>query len=104
MTEQFRIFEADLTGTDQGNPYKDIWLKADFMNDSEKIEVNGFYCGNGNYKVRFMPAKPGKWTAVTRSNDPALDKMELVCDCMPAKEGNHGRVLLKSEIRPRSIS
>ena len=42
MTEQFKIFEADLTGTDQGNPYVDIWLKACFQNDSEKIEVNDF--------------------------------------------------------------
>ena len=51
MTEQYKIFEASLTGTDKGNPYKDIWLKAAFENESERIEVNGFCCGGGVYKV-----------------------------------------------------
>ena len=55
MTEQYKIFEAELTGTDRGNPYEDIWLKATFSNDSEALEVNGFYCGGGRYKIRFMP-------------------------------------------------
>ena len=33
MTEQYKIFEAELTGTDRGNPYEDIWLKATYSND-----------------------------------------------------------------------
>lgn len=102
MTEQYKIFEAGLTGTDKGNPYKDIWLKANFINDSEIIEVNGFYCGNGNYKIRFMPAKPGTWTAVTQSNDPLLDHISLKCECISAKEGNHGRVLPMNEVFPQN--
>lgn len=101
MTEQYKIFEVDLTGTSQGNPYVDIWLKAAFTNHTEQIEVNGFYCGNGMYKVRFMPAKTGTWTGITTSNDPALNHIELVCECTPAKEGNHGRVLRMDEIRSR---
>ena len=68
MTEQYKIFEASLTGTDKGNPYTDVRLKAAFENDSERIEVNGFYCGGGNYKIRFMPGKPGVWKAVTSSS------------------------------------
>lgn len=100
MTEQYKIFEAALHGTEDGNPYRDIWLKADFMNNSEKLEVNGFYCGDGNYKIRFMPVKPGRWTAVTKSNDPALHGVELECECVPATEGNHGRVLRKSDVFP----
>ncbi len=98
MTEQYRVFEAELTGTEKGNPYTDVWLKAAFQNDAEKIEVNGFYCGNGIYKIRFMPAKPGVWNAVTRSNDPLLNNMELLCECVAAGEGNHGRVLRKNEV------
>lgn len=104
MTEQYKIFETDLAGTSQGNPYQEVWLKAAFMNESEWIEVNGFYCGNGTYKVRFMPAKPGTWTAVTRSNDPMLNGRTLICECTPASEGNHGRVLRADEVRPRSGS
>lgn len=104
MTEQYKIFEVNLTGTNKGNPYMDIWLKAVFQNDDEEIEVNGFYCGDGNYKVRFMPRRPGIWTAVTKSNDPALDHVKLVCECETAKEGNHGRVLCMDEVLKNDIS
>ncbi|MCI9048173.1 MAG: DUF5605 domain-containing protein [Hungatella sp.] len=100
MTEQYKIFEAELTGPDRGNPYEDIWLKAAFTNDSEVCEVNGFYCGGGRYKIRFMPPKPGEWTAITRSNDRSLDQILLHCTCIPAGEENHGRVLLKSQVVP----
>ena len=100
MTEQYKIFEAELTGTDRGNPYEDIWLKATFSNDSEAFEVNGFYCGGGQYKIRFMPPKTGEWTATTRSNDSSLDQIPLHCACVPAGEENHGRVLLKSQVVP----
>ena len=102
MTEQYKIYEATLTGPDQRNPYRDIWLKADFTNDTEQFSVNGFYCGGGIYKIRFMPMRPGRWKAVTHSNAPALDQVELVCDCVPAEEGNHGRVLTESQGFPRA--
>lgn len=98
MTEQYKVFEKELSGTKQGNPYQDIWLKAVFQNNAEETEVNGFYCGDGRYKVRFMPTRPGTWKAVTKSNDPMLDRIELVCECMSAREGNHGRVLRRDEV------
>lgn len=101
MTEQYKIFEATLSGTSVGNPYQDIWLKAAFTDETETAEVNGFYCGEGTYKVRFMPRKPGIWTATTRSNDPALDGIALTCACSPAQPGNHGRVLPRNEVRPQ---
>ncbi len=103
MTEQYKVFETVLTGTDKGNPYMDIWLKATFQTDTEKIEVNGFYCGNGNYKIRFMPSRPGIWSAVSRSNAPELDGIELTCECVPAKEGNHGRVLRRDEVLAQDV-
>ena len=105
MTEQYKIFEASLTGTENGNPYSDIWLKAAFENESERIEVNGFYCGDGSYKVRFMPTKPGIWSAVTASNDSALNQISLTCECIAAGEGNHGRVLPMNEVyAPKDVT
>lgn len=102
MTEQYKIFEVDLKGTAAGNPYQEIWLKAAFTNENDTVEVNGFYCGNGNYKVRFMPNTPGTWTAVTRSNDQMLHGIALTCECTPASKGNHGRVRLLKEVQPKS--
>ena len=104
MTEQYKIFETELTGTDKGNPYAEVWLKADFINDSELISVNGFYCGNGHYKIRFMPTKPGTWTGVTHSNDSQLNNIALTCECAPAEKGNHGRVLPMSDVLPQDVS
>lgn len=104
MTEQYKIFESDLTGTKQGNPYMDVWLKAIFTNNTEQFTVNGFYCGNGRYKIRFMPGKPGIWRAVTESNDPALHGISLTCECVPAQEGNHGRVLRMDEVRAHAAA
>ena len=102
MTEQYKIFETTLNGTAAGNPFKEVWLKAAFTNGSDCYSVNGFYCGGGQYKVRFMPTSPGLWTAKTQSNDPALNGIELHCKCTPARPGNHGRVLPKSEVLPQT--
>lgn len=102
MTEQYKIFETTLNGTAEGNPFKEVWLKAAFTNGSDCYSVNGFYCGGGQYKVRFMPTSPGLWTAKTQSNDPALNGIELHCECTPARPGNHGRVLPKSEVLPQT--
>lgn len=102
MVEQYKIFEADLRGTSEGNPYADIWVKAQFVNESETVEVNGFYCGDGNYKIRFMPQKAGMWTALTKSNDEKLNGISLVCECTSATKNNHGRVLRKTDIVPAS--
>lgn len=100
MTEQYKIYEATLTGPDQGNPYREVWMKADFTDGTRSYSVNGFYCGEGVYKIRFMPMFPGQWRAVTCSNVPELDQVELICDCVPAGEGNHGRVLTETQISP----
>ena len=102
MTEQYKIFETTLSGTAVGNPFKEIWLKATFTNGSDYYTVNGFYCGGGQYKVRFMPKAPGTWKAATQSNDPALNGIDLHCECAPARPGNHGRVLPMNEVRPQT--
>ncbi|MDO4339324.1 MAG: DUF5605 domain-containing protein [Eubacteriales bacterium] len=103
MTEQYRIFEVELKGTEEGNPYTDVWLEADFANGEEKVRVNGFYCGNGSYKIRFMPGKTGKWSAVTKSNDFLLNGIPLECVCTAAKAENHGRVLPMSQVQHCSL-
>ena len=37
------------------------------------IQVDGFYDGDGAYKVRFSPDTEGEWTLRTHSNRPELD-------------------------------
>lgn len=98
--EQYRLFELNLTGTSEGNPYADVELAADFTSaeTGEKVSVGGFYRGEGRYSVRFMPTVTGRWTYVTRSTDPALDGQSGEIDVTPAAEGNHGRVLPAKDV------
>lgn len=102
MIEKWKIYEAEFEGTSEGNPFTDVTLTASFTNGSDTIRVNGFYCGDGHYRVRLMPTAEGVWTGVTASNDPALDKKEMNFEVGPASKKNHGRVLRKTDVVPQT--
>lgn len=99
-TEQYAMFELSLTGTNEGNPYADVNLEADFIHVSSgrKITVGGFYRGNGAYAVRFMPTDAGDWSYITRSNDAELNDVtgRLIADL--AGKDDHGRVLRAADV------
>jgi hypothetical protein len=48
-------------GHKEGNPFIDVSLKAIFKNANREVMVNGFYAGDCQYKVRFMPDQLGEW-------------------------------------------
>ncbi|MEG0878900.1 MAG: DUF5060 domain-containing protein, partial [Oscillospiraceae bacterium] len=54
--EQWGMWEIALKGHSDKNPFLDYDIKASFSCDAECVNVNGFYDGNGVYKVRFMPS------------------------------------------------
>lgn len=99
--ERYKRYEAALTGTSEGNPYKDIDLTATFTNGTQQITVPGFYRENGRYAVRFMPQTEGEWTYTVHSNDAQMDGQTGTFLCTPAGENNHGRVCLKKNVLPR---
>ncbi len=90
--ECWDIFELTLQGPSNGNPFEDIKLNAKFKQDDRVIEVEGFYDGDGVYKVRFMPDHIGKWTYITNSNNEQLNSIEGSFICTEAGAGNHGPV------------
>jgi hypothetical protein len=53
--ERWGIFEIALTGPQDGNPFCDVELRAEFRFGHRVINVDGFYDGDGIYRVRFMP-------------------------------------------------
>lgn len=101
LVEKYKIFEAELTGTETGNPFKDVEVTADFSNGTEKLTVKGFYKENGKYAVRFMPQTEGTWSYTVHSNDTQLDGAAGEFTCTSAQEGNHGRVCLKKDVFPK---
>ena len=90
--EQWGIYELTLNGPKEGNPFTEVTLAATFAQDSRTIQAKGFYDGEGAYKVRFMPDRPGRWAYRTAGNRRELDGLSGQFDCTPASAGNHGPV------------
>jgi hypothetical protein len=91
-TEQWGIFELALNGSAAGNPFQEVQLSARFSYKHRAIDVDGFYDGDGVYRVRFMPDVQGEWRYRTHSNLAELDGREGSFDCVAPSEGNHGPV------------
>ena len=94
-TEKWKTFELTLNGPTDGNPFTDVKLSGQFINAADTITVQGFYDGEGAYKVRFMPQKEGEWLYQTVSNVKKLDKKKGSFLCTPALKDNHGPVVVK---------
>lgn len=74
FVEQWGVFEASFQGPKEGNPFLDHCVKAIFHYNhnntkcnpnenglKEDVCIEGFYDGNGIYKVRFMPPFEGDY-------------------------------------------
>ena len=74
------------------NPFTDVSLKATVDGPDGHKRFDGFYDGEGTYKVRYLPMREGEYTLTLRSNLPALDGQTHTFMALPAGEGNHGPV------------
>ena len=50
--EQWDYHEIELRGPASGNPFVDVQLSATFTSGERKLEVGGFYDGDGLYRIR----------------------------------------------------
>ncbi len=90
--EKWGVFELELKGPTDGNPFVDVRFSAVFTNGATTLEVPGFYDGDGVYKIRFMPGAVGEWRYETKSNRwPLTGKLGAFVAAAPSK-GNHGPV------------
>lgn len=94
--ERWGIFELVLQGPSGGNPFLDVKLSATFKYMNRTLSPEGFYDGNGVYKVRFMPDTVGEWTYITLSTVQELDGISGEFTCVEPTEGNHGPVRVKN--------
>mgnify|MGYP001460836270 CR=1 FL=1 len=90
--ERWGIFEHRAHGPAEGNPFTEVTFGAVFESAGHRIEIPGFYDGQGVYRVRFMPDREGAWSFTTRSNRPELHGRTGSFHCVPARPGNHGPV------------
>jgi hypothetical protein len=94
--ERWEVFEVRFAGPKDGNPFIDVSFRAVFRKGAREIWVDGFYDGDGIYKVRFMPDDLGMWTFETDSNVAGLKGKHGSFQCTPAKAGNHGPVRVQN--------
>lgn len=92
MVERWGIYEVTLSGPDTGNPFLEVELTAEFKQGNRTLEPDGFYDGNGIYKIRFMPDEVGEWTYTTKSNNSELNGKTGEFTCVEPVKGNHGPV------------
>lgn len=62
------VFEVSLEGPKQGNPFTEQWIRATFSGKNETVVCDGFYDGDGIYRVRFMPSFEGAYTFCTETS------------------------------------
>jgi len=94
--EQWGHLEVSLPGPSKGNPFIDVQLTATFQQGNDRREVNGFYDGDGIYRVRFMPDKTGRWQYTTHSNVAELDGKTGQIDVVAPSKSNHGPVRVRN--------
>jgi hypothetical protein len=90
--EKWGIYEITLDGPTNGNPFMDVQFSAVFENGDKRVNVPGFYDGDGIYRVRFMPDTQGQWHYETHANVWPLTGKIGNFMVTPPSEGNHGPV------------
>ncbi len=91
--EQWGVYEDVLQGPAEGNPFLDVEIAMTFTHKHRSVEVDGFYDGDGVYRVRFMPDIQGTWRYRTSSNRAELNGHgRHVYLCRARSRQNHGPV------------
>jgi len=93
--ERWDIFEAAFKGPETDNPFVDVTLTARFRHKNRLVEIDGFYDGDGVYRVRFMPDTVGEWSYELESNRPELDAKSGTFTCVEPSADNHGPVRVR---------
>ncbi len=85
------MFEVSCKGTAEGNPFTERTITGIFTGKQETVTVNGFYDGDGLYRVRFMPSFEGEYTYRIEGDFGGPAETGSFFVTAPA-EGNHGPV------------
>ncbi len=95
--EKWDFYELSLPGPTAGKPFIGVEFSAVFQNGDRRYEPEGFYDGDGVFRVRFMPDREGTWTYKTKSNRELLDGKEGQFLCTPPSASNHGPVRVRNQ-------
>lgn len=88
------VFEESVKGPAEGNPFTEQQITGVFTSADESVKVNGFYDGEGIYRIRFMPSFEGKYDYVIRASF-LKEEISGSFEVGQAEENNHGPVHVK---------
>ncbi|MDR2305342.1 MAG: DUF5605 domain-containing protein [Treponema sp.] len=89
--ERWGVFEVSCPGLTGKTPFTDYTIQGVFTGKNETLRIDGFYDGNGTYKLRFMPSFTGDYAFEVSGSfsDTAYSGHFRV---EPAGRDNHGPV------------
>ncbi len=96
VIEQYSVFEIELKGPASGNPFTEVKLSAEFSHLNRTLFCEGFYDGEGIFRIRFMPDEQGDWSYITKSNRKELDAKKGSFVCSSNSDENHGPVKVRN--------
>ena len=90
---------------DYDNPYTDVDLYADFVNENEEVMRRpAFYDGDGSWKIRFAPPHPEEvWSWVTSCSDESNSALHAQKGQLHATGAGKAQALLKMSDGKRSV-
>lgn len=89
---KYGVYEITLPGPAAGNPFANLELSATFKQGDKTYRPEGFYDGEGVYKIRFMPDREGTWSYTTHSNFAELNNKTGTLLCVESKNRGPVRV------------
>ncbi|MDG5789897.1 DUF1593 domain-containing protein [Evansella sp. AB-P1] len=87
IVEVFEVLELVFNGPDLGVAQD----KSVFSLIVKGQEFEGFYCGSGEYRVRFMPKSMGEWSYLIKSKIPVLDGQSGEFTCVEESEAGRSK-------------
>lgn len=88
--EKWGMIEFSCKDNTNGNPFTDYRITGTFSGKNETVTTDGFYDGDGIYKVRFMPSFEGEYQFCIRNR--AGENLAGRFEVEAPKAGNHGPV------------
>ena len=90
QVERWDCLELCYPGRADCNPFTDYTIRGTFRGAHETVETEGFYDGDGLYRIRFMPSYPGEYSYTVRGT--FGEEREGCFTVTEAGAGNHGPV------------
>lgn len=85
------VWEIAIPGPTDGNPFTDFPVSGTFTGKNETVKADGFYDGEGIYRMRFMPSFEGDYHFRIQASF-LMEGAEGDFTVLPAREENHGPV------------